>query len=168
MGPAKIRALTLEQMVETADAGVYGEIVARHAFRVDHPIDGPELYFTLLTLEGRTLGDRRRITVDLLYPGGWVSETEGVWNSESPTDEETAVGRRVVAFYKWVENLGGDVSGNALVAAQGGLFRTVDGPEGSLVLGRGEGYALARNTALGDLDRRIEELRAAPLPPEER
>ena len=60
----------------------------------------------------------------------------------------------------------GGTTGSSLAQAgyylvAGGLFRTVDGPEGSLVLGRGEGYALARNTALGDLDRRIEEIQAA-------
>jgi len=62
------------------------------------------------------------------------------------------LGNRVVAFYRWSDQLGGGLSGNALMAAHGGLFRTVDGPHGTAVLGRGQGYAVSANVRLGDLE----------------
>ena len=149
---AKIERLTLDDMVSRTDNAVYGEVVAKKAFRVDHPIDGPELYYTTLTIEGRSLVDGRKITVDVTYLGGWIERDEGVWNSEAPTEEETAVGKRVVAFYKWASTSGGDIAANYLYASHGGLYRTQDGPKGTVVLGRGEGYAVQKNIRLGNLD----------------
>ncbi|MCZ6782521.1 MAG: hypothetical protein O7G30_04340, partial [Proteobacteria bacterium] len=46
---AQIERLTLEQMVSKTDNAVVAEIVGKRVFVVDHPIDGPELYFTTLT-----------------------------------------------------------------------------------------------------------------------
>ena len=161
VGLAQIERLTLDDMVARTDNAVYGEIVAKQAFRVDDPVDGPELYFTTLTIEGRSLVDGKKITVDVTYHGGWVSEDEGVWNSEAPTEEETRVGKRVVAFYKWTNNMGGQVAANALFAAHGGLFRTQDGPQGTVVMGRGDGYAVRKNTAIADLDTAVTTIRQA-------
>ncbi len=52
-----------------------------------------------------------------------------------------------------------DVAGNALMAAHGGLYRTVQSPGDAVVLGRGEGYALTHNIKVGDLDRAIQTIR---------
>ena len=130
-------------------------IVGSHVFRVDHPIDGDELYFTKLTLDGYSLVDGTPMTVDVTYPGGFVSETEGVYNSEAPSDDDVRLGNLVVAFYKWSDNMGGDVAANALYASHGGLYRTVEGPTGTVVLGRGEGYAVDTNRKLASLDQAI-------------
>ena len=151
IGGAQIERLTLEQMVERTDNAVIAEISGRTVFRVDHPLDGPELYFTTLTLEGESLSDGTPITVDVTYPGGFVSETEGVHNSEAPSADDVELGNVVVAFYAWSDNLGGDVAANALYASHGGLYRTVDGPAGSVVLGRGAGYAIENNKSLESL-----------------
>ena len=159
VGLAQIERLTLGEMVGRADNAVYGEIIGKQAFRVDHPVDGPELYFTTLTIEGRSLADGRKMTVDVTYSGGWLSEDEGVWNSEAPTEDETQVGKKIVAFYKWTSNMGGDVAANALFAAHGGLYRTLDGPKGTVVLGRGEGYAVRKNLKVSDLDTAITTIR---------
>jgi hypothetical protein len=161
IGAAQIERLTLDEMVARIDNVVYGEIVAKKAFRVDHPVDGPELYFTTVTIEGRSLVDGKKITVDVTYHGGWVSEQEGVWNSEAPTEEETRVGKRVVAFYKWTNNMGGDVAANVLMTGHGGLYRTQDGPKGSVVLGRGEGYAVRKNVSVDSLDTAVTTIRAS-------
>ncbi len=160
VGLAKIEALTLDQMVARADNAVYGEIVAKRAFRVDHPLDGPGLYFTTLTLEGRSLAQGALITVDVTYHGGWVAPNDGVWNSEAPSEDDTRVGSRVVVFYDWRENLGGGVAANGLEAAHGGLYRTVDGPHGTIVLGRGPGYCVRQNVALAELEAAIAQARA--------
>ncbi|MEX1023975.1 MAG: hypothetical protein WD226_02760 [Planctomycetota bacterium] len=152
---AQILPFTLEEMVQATDNAVYGEITKSRVFRVDHPVDGPELFFTTITIEGRSLVDGRDTTVDVTFHGGFVNEKEGVHNSEAPKADDVKVGNRIVAFYKWTENMGGDVAANALFAAHGGLFRTLDGPNGAIVQGRGESYAIERNTALSSLDESI-------------
>jgi hypothetical protein len=158
--PAQIKSFTLEELVTTADNAVYGTIVATRAFRVDHPLDGSELYFTRLTIEGRSLRDGTPLTVDVTFHGGFVSETEGVFNSEAPAADDVRLGNRVVAFYHWQENLGGAHAANALVAAHGGLYRTVDGPRGAAVLGRGAGYAVGGNLRLAQLESSLATLYA--------
>lgn len=158
-GVAQIKAYTLDEMVQEADQAVHGQIVASRVFRVDHDVDGPELYFTTLTIEGNLLGEDTAATVDVTYHGGFLSEEEGVFNSEAPVADDVKIGNNVVVFYKWQDNLGGDVPGNGLMAAHGGLYRTVDGPRDSVVLGRGLGYAIDYNVKVGDLDQAIRTIR---------
>jgi hypothetical protein len=149
---AQIKSLTLEEMVATADDAVYGTVIASRAFRVDHPLDGSELYFTTLTIEGRSLRDARPLAVQVTFHGGFVSENEGVFNSEAPSADDVKPGNRIVAFYRWSDDMGGGVAANALVAAHGGLYRTVEGPRGAAVLGRGAGYAVGGNLRLAQLE----------------
>mgnify|MGYP003572562969 FL=1 len=155
LGSAQIERLTLDQMVSKTDNSVVAEIVGRKVFRVDHPVDGDELYYTTLTLKGRSLVDGRNATVDVTFPGGFINAEEGVHNSEAPSADDIKVGNTVVAFYRWQDNMGGDVAGNGLYASHGGLYRTVEGPQGLVVLGRGEGYALSSNRSLKDLDKAV-------------
>jgi hypothetical protein len=158
---AQIQRLDLPTMLAKSDNALFAEIVDKHVFRVDHPVDGPELYFTTLTLAGRSLVDGKALTVDVTYPGGFVSEKEGVHNSEAPSADDVKLGNHVVAFYFWNERMGGGVSGNMLQAMHGGLFRTVSSPGakgGAVVLGRGNGYAVDHNVALADLEASIRSL----------
>jgi len=155
---AQIERLTLDEMVAKTDNSVLAEIVGRKVFRVDHPVDGPELYFTTLTLQGSSLRDGKPITVDVTFPGGFIDEEHGVHNSEAPSADDIKLGNTVVAFYKWSENLGGDVKGNALYASHGGLYRTVAGPTGSVVMGRGEGYAVDKNKSVANLESAIRSI----------
>jgi hypothetical protein len=155
LGLAQIKKYTLDEMVGEMDNAVYGEIVNRQVFRVDDPIDGPELFFTQLTIEGRSLANNSPMTVDVLYHGGFISEEEGVYNSEAPAEDDVRLGNQVVVFYSWSDNMGGEVAGNAMMAAHGGLYRTLQGPSTATVLGRGEGYAIERNVRLGNLDAEV-------------
>ena len=50
LGGAQIERLTMDQMVSRCDHAVAGETVGRHVLRGDHPVDGPGLYFTRLTV----------------------------------------------------------------------------------------------------------------------
>lgn len=152
VGLAQIKRYTLDEMVGEMDDAVYGQIIERRVERIDHPIDGPELYFTTLTIEGRSLKSGTPMTVEVAYHGGFVSEDEGVYNSEAPAEDDVQLGNRVVAFYRWSDNMGGEFAANALIAAHGGLYRTLEGPHGAMVLGRGAGYAVNRNLRIGDLD----------------
>lgn len=158
LGTAQIERLTLQEIVQKTDNALVGEIVDQKVFRVDHPVDGPELYFTTLTLAGSSLVDGRNMTVQVTYPGGFINAEEGVYNSEAPSADDVRLGNTVVAFYRWQDNMGGDVSGNGLYAMHGGLYRTVEGPQGLVVLGRGEGYALDTNRKLADLDSAVKSI----------
>lgn len=160
---ASIERLTLDQMVSKTDDGVDATIVSSRVFRVDHPTDGSELYFTTLTLAGRALSDGRASTVDVTFPGGFLNENEGVWNSEAPSADDIRTGNRVIAFFKFAPNMGGDVAGNALYASHGGLFRVVEGAQGPVALGRGEGYAVANNVRVADLETAVQTIRAEQL-----
>jgi hypothetical protein len=158
VGLAQIERLTLDQMVQKTDNAVTGTIVKSKVFRVDHPIDGPELYYTTLTIRGRSLVDAKPLEVDVTFPGGFISETEGVWNSEAPTADEIKVGNRVVAFFGWTNNMGGDVAANALWASHGGLYRVARSRKGDVVLGKGLGYAISSNVQMDRLDSDITQL----------
>ncbi len=160
---ASIERLTLDDMVSRTDDAVDATIVASRVFRVDHPVDGPELYYTALTLAGRSLADGRATTVDVIFPGGFVNENEGVWNSEAPSADDQRIGNHVIAFYKFQSNMGGGVSGNGLYASHGGIYRVAEGSQGPVVLGRGEGYAVANNVRVTDLGSAVRTIRSQQL-----
>jgi hypothetical protein len=155
---AQIKSLTLPDIVQIADEAVYGQIVSSRVIRAASETGQLDLFYTVLTIEGRALSDARPITVDVVFRGGFVSDTEGVFNSEAPAADDVRVGNRIVAFYRWTDDMGGHVPANALVAAHGGLYRTLDGPRGPAVLGRGEGYAIAANVRLSQLATSLERL----------
>lgn len=157
-GQAQIERLTLDSMVQKTDDAIFGEITASEVIRIDHPVDGPELYFTHLTISGESLVTGQLVTTTVTFAGGFINEEEGVWNSEAPSADDIKIGNDIVAFSKRVENLGGGLECNALYAAHGGLYRTVEGPNGMVVLGRGDGYAISNNTLLEDLDKAITTL----------
>ncbi len=159
IGLSQIKEMTLPEMVTEADSAVFGEITKSHVFVVDHPVDGPELYFTTLTIEGRTIGDDTPVTVDVTFQGGFIDEEHGVYNSEAPAADDVKIGNRVVAWYKWQDDISGGVAANALMCAHGGLFRTMDGPTGTVVLGRGKGYAISNNRKVEKLDAQVSSLR---------
>jgi len=153
---AQIERLDLKQMVSKADDAVFGTITRSQVVRVDSPNNGPEHYFTTLTIAGRSLkGDGRDLTVDVTFAGGFIDAENGVHNSEAPAADDAKVGNRVVAFYKWTDNMGGGFAANALYAAHGGLYRTIEARKGTVVLGRGDGYAVPQNITLSELDSQI-------------
>ena len=157
---AQIERLDLAQMVARTDNAVHGHILAQEVVRIDHPVDGEGLFFTHLTVEGTSLVDGQHLTVQVTFPGGFVSPGEGVYNSEAPSADETRVGNEIVAFYKWSDNLGGGLAGNALYASHGGIYRVATTRRGPVALGKGDGYALASNVRVTELRTRIAKLRA--------
>lgn len=164
LGTAQIERLDLNQMVSKADNAVFGTIVNKEVIRIDHPTDGPELYFTTLTIEGRSLRNDESLTVDVTFAGGFVDREHGVNNSEAPSADDTRVGNRVVAFYKWLPNMGGHLAGNSLYAAHGGLFRTFENRGRTVVQGRGEGYAVPTNVEFTKLKSDVVAIVQAPPP----
>ncbi len=158
LGTAQIEKLNLDQMVAKTDNSVLGTITKKEVIRVDHPVDGPELYYTHLTIEGRSLVDGESLTRTVTFPGGFIDDEHGVWNSEAPSAEDTRLGSEVVAFYQWSPNMGGDLEGYALYASHGGIYRTAKARKGTIVLGRGVGYAIEHNQLLTELDSEITKL----------
>ena len=156
LGTAQIERLTLEQMVAKTDSAIHGTISAKHTFRVYHPVDGTELYITTMTIDGRSLVDGRELTTEITFCGG--SDGVGCWNSEAPSDHETAIGNEIVAFYRWCDNMSGDVASNALYAAHGGLYTTFEANGNTIVQGRGDGFAVDTNVQLNQLDAELTAL----------
>ena len=157
---AQIERLTLAHMASKVTNAVDGTITQSKVFRVDDPIDGPELFFTTLTIQGQSEIDGKPLTVDVTFPGGFISPDEGVSNSEAPSADDIKVGNRVVAFFKATENMGGGVKANQLYASHGGLYRVIETKNGSVVQGRGEGYAIQANTKIADLRMQLSKLSA--------
>ena len=157
---AQIRGFTLEEMVATADGAVFGQIIGSRVSRIDHPLDGADFYYTTITVQGRALTDSRPLTVDVTFRGGFLGETEGVFNSEAPAADDVQVGKTVLDFYRWTDDMGGGMPANALIAAHGGLYRAVEGPRGPAVLGRGPGYAIGANIRLEQLETGVAALHA--------
>lgn len=156
---AQIKSFTLEEMVETADQAVHGQIVASRVTRLDSAKDGDGFFYTTVTIQGRNLATNQPLTVDVTFRGGFLSETEGLFNSEAPAADDVKLGRRVVAFYKWTDDMGAGMAANALVAAHGGIYRVVEGPRGAAVLGRGEGYAIRANQRIEHLESAVRLLK---------
>ena len=151
---ASIERLTLRQMIAKADAGVYGEIVEREVTAVPLDRGGVEMTFTTLHVKGHDLVSGDEVTVAVSFPGGVIGE-RGSYNSEAPSADDTKVGKQVVVFYKWSDNMGGGFAANALYASHGGLFRTFTDKKGRVVVqGRGQGYAVSKNIRLADLKQR--------------
>jgi len=157
-GHAQIERLSLDSMVQKTDDTLFAEITNKQVIRIDDAKDGPELFYTHLTLEGTSLETGQPETVTVTFPGGFVSEEDGVWNSEAPSDDDIKIGNHIVAFYKHLDNAGGGLACNFLYASHGGLFRTVEGPNGTIVMGRGEGYAIDKNISLQDLGKAVTAL----------
>jgi hypothetical protein len=162
LGVAQIERLDLSQMVQKADHALFGTIVDHQVIVFDHPIDGPELYFTHLTVEGFDLATNEERTVVVSFAGGFVDAQNGVYNSEAPPADAVRLGNRAVVFYAYTDNMGGDLAANAIYASHGGLYQTVTGRGGDVVvLGQGDGYAISHNIALPELQERVAVLAEA-------
>jgi len=146
-------------MVERTDGAVHGTITASHVTHLPETKDGVDMFFTTLTIEGENLISGQSQTIAVSFPGGFVDEHTGVWNSEAPSTDDQRIGNRVVAFWKVCDDLGGGFSGNALYTSHGGLFRTFEDKRGrAIVLGRGKGYAVELNQRLPVLRKSIKGL----------
>ncbi len=150
---AQIKRLSLDEMTTLTDNAIVGTIVDSKVIDLGNETDGYGLYYTVLTIEGDSIYDGRKTTVDVVTRGGWMDKQRGIgcWDSEAPSADEMAVGKQIVAYYHWVDNIGRGTGANRLYASHGSFYRTVNGPQGLVVMGRGEGYAINKNMKLGSL-----------------
>ncbi|MDZ4771883.1 MAG: hypothetical protein SGI72_01985 [Planctomycetota bacterium] len=152
---AQILRVNLTEIVAKTNDAVLGTIVKSRVTRIDHPIDGPELYFTTLSIEGTSLETAKPVTVDVSFMGGFVDAEHGSFNSEAPSADDVKIGNKVVCFYAYNENMGGDFAGNEIFGWHGGIYRTFERAGNVFVQGRGEAYAIPSNIALNDLKSQI-------------
>jgi hypothetical protein len=156
VGFAQIERLDLPTMLARTgcEGTIVGKIVKNEVFRTDVPNKG--LFFTQLTIEGTDLVTGQAKTIEVKYVGGFISPSEGAFNSEAPHPDDVKVGNEVVVFHKFAEDMGNGVSGHTPYAWHGGVYRVVDtARNGKVVLGRGEGYAVSKNWKLADLKTEI-------------
>jgi hypothetical protein len=159
-GEAQILKVDLGQMVASTDGAVFGTIVDKETIRIDHPVDGPELYYTTLTIKGKDLATDKAKTISVSFPGGFIDAEHGVFNSEAPAADDITVGKQVVAFHLWSDNMGGDFASNALFASHGGVYSTFESKGEVIVQGRGHGYAVPTNVHLARLQSSVQEFKA--------
>lgn len=155
LATAQILRVDLPQIVAKTDDAVFGTIVKKHVVRIDHPVDGQGLYFTTLSIEGRSLETQKPVTVDVSFLGGFVDPEHGSCNGEAPTADDTKIGNRVVCFYTHTENMGGDFAANEIFGWHGGIYRTFERNGNVIVQGRGEGYAISNNITVRELETQI-------------
>lgn len=151
-GHAAIKSVSFEEMCLYADQCVAGTIVNKVVREIDTGEHGIKIH-TWMTIEGENLESGRKVSIDVMHRGGILDAERGIgqFSSEAPSAQDTELGSRVVVFTKFADDIGGGVSSNLLAASHGGLFRTLDGPSGLVVLGRGDGYAIPHNTKIGNV-----------------
>lgn len=154
---ASIERLDLRRMLEKSDGAVVGRIAESWTTWNESPGTAARV-FTHLRIVGEDLATGERSERTVSYFGG---QYRGVnqWHADMPTEADVRVGNRVVAFHKWLPTMGG-VGMDGLYAAFGGLYRVEKGPRGEVVIGRGEGFAVEKNTALAELRTEVQRLRA--------
>ncbi|RMH05322.1 MAG: hypothetical protein D6702_00605 [Planctomycetota bacterium] len=147
-----IKALTLQEMVSLTDAAVSGRITAVHSVLYQAAPEDRRIY-TVLTVEGADLYSGQPRTIQAAFLGGtYGGETMNVTCMPSPDDYR--LGGRVLVFSAPVEGWGPEVD-RCVYAAMGGIFRQIETPNGTVVLGKGEGTAVEKNIRLADLQAAI-------------
>ena len=160
---ADVMALDLKTMVQKyADLAVVGtiEAVTYSEFPLD---DGSPSGYTNLVVKGENLYTGKPEAVTASFVGGYIGG-QRIYSAEEPAAAETQVGRKVVVFTApWPSK--GNAPPRCLVAQHAGIFTVQPGPQGDVVLGKGEGYAIERNLLLKDLKTQTAELwRTRPQP----
>ena len=147
-GDACIEALTLPEMVQKTDTAVLGTITDVHTVRFV-PLGENRMIYTVVTIEGEDLYTGEKRTMEAAFLGG-VHQGDAMLVTSMPAPSEYRLGNEVLIFSGPVEGWGPDIE-RCIYSAMGGIFRTVDTHKGLVILGKGEGTAVARNQRLTDL-----------------
>jgi hypothetical protein len=137
----------MREMLQVATSAVVGNIIEKTTWH--GPLRGLEngADFTTLTVEGDDLVTGKQVKHQVTYIG-----TDAAPLTHMPAESDSKVGNRIVIFSKALDFEWGGRSGlNSLIAAEGGIFRIESGPKGDVVLGRGNGTAIGKNTFVSDL-----------------
>jgi hypothetical protein len=157
-GSACIEELDLAKMISKTDSAVSGTITDVRTVRFV-PEGDDRLIFTILTIEGEDLYTGNSTTVEAAFLGG-TFEDDSMTVTSMPAPSEYRLGNDVVVFRGAVEGWGPEID-HAVYAAMGGIFRTVDTRKGTVVLGKGEGFAVEGNIRVADLKTEIASIQGA-------
>ncbi|TAH36967.1 MAG: hypothetical protein EYC70_08260 [Planctomycetota bacterium] len=145
---ACIEALDLNKMVAKTDVAVRGTITGVRTVKYTPPGDERMIY-TLVTVEGEDLYNGQPRTLEAGFVGGSFGGDSMIVTS-MPAPADYRVGSKVVLFSAPVEGWGPEVS-RCVYASYGGVFKEVSTKNGPVILGKGEGFAIDKNTSLVDL-----------------
>ena len=154
-GSACIEELDLASMVAKTDSAVHGTITDVRTVRFV-PEGDDRLIFTILTIEGKDLYTGNATTTEAAFLGG-TFESDSMMVTSMPAPSEYRLGNDVVVFRGAVEGWGPEID-HAVYAAMGGIFRTIETKKGTVVLGKGEGFAVESNLLVSNLVREISNL----------
>jgi len=157
-GSACIEELDLAQMISKTDSAVHGTITDVRTVRFV-PEGDDRLIYTILTIEGEDLYTGNAMTAEAAFLGG-TFEDDSMTVTSMPAPSEYRIGNDVVVFRGAVEGWGPEID-HAVYAAMGGIFRTFDTKNGTVVLGKGEGTAIDKNIRVSNLKNAISNLQEA-------
>lgn len=149
---ACIEALDLNKMVSKTDVAVRGTITNVRTVKYTPPGDD-RIVYTLVTVEGEDLYTGQPRTIEAGFVGGSFGG-DSMMVTSMPAPADYRVGSKVVAFSAPVQGWGPEVS-RCLYASYGGLFKEISTKNGSVVLGKGDGFAIEKNVAVDDLRAQI-------------
>ncbi|MHC4823170.1 MAG: hypothetical protein ACYTEP_04035 [Planctomycetota bacterium] len=147
-GSACIEELNLSQMVTKTDSAVHGTITNVRSVMFDAGGKDQRIY-TILTVEGQDLYTGQAVTEDAAFIGG-TYEGQSMMTSSMPAPADYRLGNEVVVFRGQVEGWHPEID-HAVYAAMGGIYRTVDTKRGTVVLGKGQGFAVDNNVLVSSL-----------------
>ena len=157
-GSACIEELDLAKMVSKTDSAVHGTITDVRTVRFV-PEGDDRLIYTILTIQGEDLYTGKTATMEAAFLGG-TFEDDSMMVTSMPAPSEYRLGNDVVVFRGAVEGWGPEID-HAVYAAMGGIYRTIDTKKGTVVLGKGEGFAVENNVRVGDLKSEMTRLQEA-------
>ena len=88
VGAASLGVDARQQLLSRSDGGVIGVVVHREVRAFEAP-DGGELFFTTARVRGTDLATGVEETVDVTFPGGFISESRGAHSSTAPPANAT-------------------------------------------------------------------------------
>lgn len=171
-------SMTLRELVGVSHGVFVGTVAGREVTSID-PGDGAPLFITTLEVRGRAVAladgtglapgagtdDDELRTLHVRFPGGFVDQETGTFNSTAPPRHATRDGRGVIVFFEEHENGLGAGPGRVLVGGSAGLYTTFRARDGRVIVqGRSSSVALPHNRTLPDLESELRNLTPAESP----
>jgi len=152
VGSACIEELDLGKMVSKTDHAIHGTITDVHSVSFT-PEGDDRLIYTVLTIQGEDLYTGEQVTREAAFLGG-TYQGDSMTVTSMPAPTEYRLGNDVVVFSGPVQGWGPEID-HCVYASMGGIFRTVDTKKGTVVLGKGEGFAVEGNLTVAKLQQQI-------------
>lgn len=147
---ASIENLDLRTMLQRVDSAIVGTVTSKTTWSAPLPDGEGTLEFTTITVEGEDVLSGRTVSKNVNFVGTDQSPT-----TVMPSEAETRVGTRIVAFSKKSAAFGVPEERDWMYASHGGVFRIEAGPKGDVVLGKGGGFAIRDTLFVSEFRTRV-------------